>query len=174
MSHMNVLTLIKGQHKILKESIEVLKQESASSDEKQTHLNKFISLLKMHSEAEEETLYDVMMDLEPASIKVLEAEEEHNVAKSLMMELENMSFQTQWTPEIAAKAKVLAEVTEHHIDEEEEGFFRLCRQCLTAMELNAIGEEFQQRCVDFQDDEREFTMAQRIQRINQDLGLNPP
>lgn len=171
---MNVLSLIKGQHKILKESIEVLKSDTKSDAEKQKHLKKFITTLKMHSEAEEDTLYDVMMEASAGAMEVYEAEEEHNVAKTLIYELENMSYPTQWNNEIAAKAKVLGEMVEHHIEEEEDEFFKLCRECLTSMELEAIGEEFQQKCVDFQDDEEEFTITQRIQRINQDMGLNPP
>ncbi len=171
---MNVLNLIRGQHKILMESIAVLESPYRSKREKQIHLGKFIHLLKMHTEGEEETLYDVMMEVAPDQKIVFQAEQEHDIAKSLVLELENMSFQTKWGPEIEAKAKVLAEVVEHHIDEEENNFFKVCRNTLTSMELEAIGEEFQQKCVDFQDDELEVSMTERIQRINQDLGLNPP
>lgn len=173
MSTTNVLSLILGQHKSLKESLFVLTSDTKGDIDKQKHLVKFINLLKMHTRAEEATIYEVLMEISPDKRLVLAAEEEHHLANSIVRELESMNYQSDWTAEIEAKAKVLGEIVKLHIDQEEKSFFEVCRQTLTRLELEAIGEEFQLRCMEFDDKEHEITMSERIDRINHDLGLVP-
>ncbi len=144
----NILTLIKQQHEILRESIEVLKSEDAEDAKKQSHLARFIPILKMHSEAEEQTIYPVLREVhdEETEMVTLEAYTEHALAKSLVEELETSGFQYSWTPEIAAKAKVLAELVEHHAEEEEDEFFDMARENLFEIELQSLGAEFLAKC----------------------------
>jgi len=146
----NVLSLIKAQHDSLRESMKVLKEENIVSSAKIKHLERFIKILKMHSEAEENTLYSVMKDLENDEMIILEALEEHRIAKELITDLEDMNYKNNWTNETTAKAKVLAEMVEHHADEEEDEVFSEARRNFTSFELEGLGDEFQRICDDFE------------------------
>lgn len=78
--------------------------------------------LEAHTQAEEEIFYPAMQESEDEDVKetVLEAHEEHRVAKTLLAELSEM------TPEderFCAKMYVLAENVKHHIQEEEQELF---------------------------------------------------
>lgn len=170
----DVLALIKDQHQILKESIEVIKSDDEKESAKQDHLENFISLLKMHSEAEEETLYSVMREIESEHQTVFEADEEHGLAKILVSELEAMNYKEDWNDEVAAKAKVLVEVVEHHIKEEEDEFFKAARENLASVELQAIGDEFLKKCDEFEESDLEIgqVMNQRRQVQENNVALS--
>ena len=146
----DILSMIKDQHDVLRESIQVLKDPEAAVHLKQKHLAQFIPYLKMHSEAEEQTIYSTLKEIDDAQTATIEAYTEHSLAKSLVSELETKDYSRVWTNEIEAKAKVLAELVEHHADEEEEQFFEKARQNLAKIELKALGEEFYLRCQEYQ------------------------
>lgn len=145
----DILTLVKDQHKILKECIKTITSEKAEDEAKHEALIRFIPTLKMHSEAEEQTIYALMTEKaeeEDEEQMVMEAEVEHSLAKSLVEELEEADYKTEWSTEIAAKAKVLAEIVEHHAEEEEDEFFKAVRENLDKSERLEIGLQFQQKC----------------------------
>lgn len=159
--HEDVLTTIKAQHQVLRESIKVLKNEEAAVHLKQRHLARFLPYLKMHSEAEERTIYATLKEIDDAQVATIEAITEHALAKSLVSELEKKDFSSVWDSEIEAKAKVLAELVEHHADEEEEEFFEKARQNLAKIELVAIGQEFRSICKELQAREAEQVQPRR-------------
>jgi hemerythrin-like domain-containing protein len=156
MKNQNILSLIRSQHEVLRKAIKVLKNENIIGSAKIPHLKKFIGILKMHSEAEEKTVYNVLRDIENDEMIVLEALEEHGLAKELIADLEAMDYENNWDNEVTAKAKVLAEIVEHHAKEEEEEIFAAARQNFTSLELEALGEEFQRICDEFRP-ERDVT-----------------
>ena len=146
----NVLDVIKDQHKTLMKSIKILKNENAGTKQKLETLSQFIDLLKMHSEAEEQTLYDLLVDLDDGEMIVRESEEEHNVAKRLIAELEGVHFTENWSPAIEAKAKVLAEIVELHANEEELRTFKCAKENFSKEELESMGEQFLSICEGFE------------------------
>jgi hemerythrin-like domain-containing protein len=146
----NVLNIIKDQHKILKQSIAVLKSEKADVHKKIENLEKFIDLLKMHSEAEEQTLYEQLGELEEGKMIICESEEEHSIAKKIVDELESANYKNSWNVQVEAKAKVLAEMVEHHAEEEEKETFAVARKNFTSFELEAMGEQFLSICEGFE------------------------
>ena len=110
--------------------------------------------LKVHTQIEEEIFY-------PASREALSSEQEemvdeavveHAAAKTLIAEIEAMEVGEEL---FDAKVKVLQEMIEHHVGEEEEDYFPACRK--TDMDLEAIGMQMAQR--------KEELMAQ-ITRVN--------
>lgn len=146
----NVLDIIKDQHKTLKKSIKVLKNENAASREKLESLSQFIDLLKMHSEAEEQTLYDLLVDMDSVEMIIRESEEEHNIAKRLMTEIEAAHYKENWNAALEAKAKVLAEIVELHADEEENRTFKCAKENFSKDELESMGEQFLGICEGFE------------------------
>ena len=84
-------------------------------------------------------MYPQIRELVPdISDDILESYEEHHVADLLCMELATMSPDDE---RFDAKTKVLIESVEHHIEEEETGWFPTVREALGRKELQALGED---------------------------------
>jgi len=79
-------------------------------------INTIVTELAVHATAEEKHLYPVMAD-DP---KTIEAIEEHHALKLIMAEVADMKGDE---PNIEGKVKVLGEMVEHHIKEEEQDLF---------------------------------------------------
>lgn len=84
--------------------------------------------LEIHAKVEEELIYPAFASVvedEESSDLVEEAKEEHNVVKTLLEELSDL------TPEdeaFDAKMAVLSENVEHHVEEEEKEIFALWKK----------------------------------------------
>lgn len=93
--------------------------------------------LAIHAEIEEQLFYPLLrrrvLDLEE---DVLEALEEHHVAKTTLMELQKMSTEDE---RFEAKLTVLREYVMHHVKEEEENLFPALRKALDKNELEDLG-----------------------------------
>lgn len=141
----DILTLIKSHHDIMRESLPTLKNAEAPREEKREELFVFLETLKMHAKSEQETLYACLEEVEDLRISALEAREEHDIADRLTTEIEAMDYQENWSDDIDAKAKVLAELVEHHINEEEDELFQDTRENFTHEELQAMAVEYNER-----------------------------
>jgi hemerythrin-like domain-containing protein len=76
---------------------------------------------------------------------VLEGYEEHDVVNILMGELEVLPVDDEtW----GAKASVMTENIEHHIEEEEGDMFKKARQVLSENELEELGRVMEARKVE--------------------------
>lgn len=129
----SLVEAIKRDHVDLKKFIEVLKDEEADHAEKKEAYDPFMKLLDSHAEAEEKALYTVCLKEEELSDHGHEGFVEHDIARELMQSIARTRRSEVWM----AKVKVLAEVVEHHIEEEENEF-------LPEVEEN-IGQEEQQK-----------------------------
>ena len=84
----SIVDLILIDHKVLKDCIKKLKDETVDKAEKLTVGRTFIETLAAHAEAEEECLYDKVKNMEDMRRSVLEGYEEHGIAKEKMHEIE--------------------------------------------------------------------------------------
>ncbi len=98
----------------------------------------------MHEVIEEEIFYPALREHPKAKDIVLEAYEEHDVVTRLMSELDGMEPTDEM---FGAKATVMAENIEHHIEEEEGEMFPQARQVFDRDELVELGERMAQRKV---------------------------
>ena len=100
-------------------------------------------LLKQHTNAEEELFYPAFR--EAAKTKedrklFHEAREEHHIVDLVLPEVRAARHE----PEVfAARAKVLKELVEHHIEEEHDDLFPRARRLLSSAELHALGTQLQ-------------------------------
>lgn len=94
--------------------------------------------LSIHAAIEEQLLYP-RARLEGGELEemVLEALEEHHVAKELLAELEKLAPDNE---RFAAKTEVLIESVRHHVKEEEGNFFPKVRRAIPTGELVELGE----------------------------------
>jgi hypothetical protein len=132
---MDAFELLKADHKKVAELFDLL--ETASGKRKLDVFKRIKSELEVHTHIEETIFYPALEKPEQTHDLTLEAYEEHNVVKTLLAEL---SGATSATDEWQAKAKVLRENVEHHVDEEENELFDKADDALTDEEIEALGE----------------------------------
>ena len=97
--------------------------------------------LTLHTQIEEKIVYPAFKERAKGSDQkdeVLEAYEEHAVAKRLIKELEKMEPTEE---SYKAKLQVLMEAVEHHADEEEKEMFPMMREVFKPAELEAMGDK---------------------------------
>lgn len=137
--HHDVLQMIMDDHKPLKRLIAVLKNQDLSLSARRSAFNEFAPLLTIHAKAEESTLY-VHMKKQDGSMRTdgLEGEVEHFLADLMVEETKKTVDKDVWT----AKAKVLAELVEHHIAEEEVEMFPEIKKKVEMLDLVRLGEEY--------------------------------
>jgi hypothetical protein len=98
--------------------------------------------LLVHEAIEEEIFYPELKSHPKAKDLVLEGFQEHHVVDLLMGELESLPVDDEtW----GAKALVMKENIEHHIEEEEGDMFKTARRVFDQAELDELGERMAAR-----------------------------
>jgi hypothetical protein len=114
----SIVAVITRDHEDLRSMIEILKNESHDLTKKKKIYRQFSELLKSHSACEEKAVYEMALKFKDLKMGTFEAYEEHACAKTLMQKLAKTTHKDQWL----GRVKVLAEMVEHHIIEEESGY----------------------------------------------------
>lgn len=134
---MDAFTLLKNDHKTvaaLFEKIEPTTERAVKTREEA--FGKLKIELDVHAHIEEKILYPALKKEAETRDITFEGLEEHHVIKLLLAELAGMAVDSEeWT----AKAKVLQENVEHHVEEEETNMFKLAREILTKEEIEDLG-----------------------------------
>jgi hypothetical protein len=140
---MDAIALLKQDHDKVKGLLEDLEKTTERGVKARTEL--FATLkgeMIVHETIEEEIFYPELKNHPKAKDIVLEGFEEHHVVDLLMGELEALSVDDEsW----GAKALVMKENIEHHIEEEEGEMFKTARQVFDRDELLDLGERMQAR-----------------------------
>ena len=140
---MDAIKLLKVDHDKVKGLLDEL--ESTTERGVKTRSELFATIkgeLTLHEIVEEEIFYPELKAHPKAKDIVLEGYEEHHVVDTLMKELEELDVNDQtW----GAKAVVMKENIEHHIEEEEGEMFRQARQVFDAAELEDLGQRMEAR-----------------------------
>ncbi|SET49307.1 hemerythrin domain-containing protein [Stigmatella erecta] len=136
---MDAIALLKADHK----TVETLfrKFEKAGDNAKKLKrklVDQIIRELAVHAVIEEQVFYPAVRakagKLEP---QVLEALEEHHVAKWLLSELDSLPPEAE---RFDAKVSVLMESIRHHVKEEEEELFPQVRKAFSPRELRDMAD----------------------------------
>jgi predicted DNA-binding protein len=140
---MNAITLLEADHAKVKRLLTEL--DSTTERGIKTRAELFATIkgeLTLHEIVEEEIFYPALKAHPKAKDIVLEGYQEHHVVDLLMSELESLDVSDEtW----GAKATVMKENIEHHIEEEEGEMFRQARQVLDAAELDDLGARMEAR-----------------------------
>jgi hemerythrin superfamily protein len=140
---MDALTLLKTDHDKVKGLLSELEATTERGVKTRTELfEKIKTELTVHEIIEEEIFYPTLKQHPKAKDIVLEAYEEHDVVNILMGELSALPVDDEtW----GAKAKVMKENIEHHIEEEEGEMFQKSRQVFDRQELEELGKAMEAR-----------------------------
>jgi len=142
---MDAITLLKTDHDKVKQLLGEL--ESTTERGVKTRTELFATIkgeLTVHEIIEEEIFYPELKAHPKAKDIVLEGFEEHHVVDLLMSELEALPVEDEtW----GAKALVMKENIEHHIEEEEGEMFKTARSVFDRAELDDLGRRMEERRV---------------------------
>ncbi len=140
---MVAIALLKDDHDKVKKLLEELESTTERGVKRREEL--FLTIkreLTVHEIIEEEIFYPTLKQHPKAKDIVLEGYEEHHVVDVLMAELEGLDVTDEaW----GAKALVMKENIEHHIEEEEGEMFKQARQVFEASELEELGAQMEAR-----------------------------
>jgi len=140
---MDAIAMLKADHDKVKSLLTELEGTTERGEKTRAELFSTIKgELTVHEIIEEEIFYPALKSHPKAKDIVLEGYEEHHVVDLLMGELENLDVTDEtW----GAKAVVMKENVEHHIEEEEGEMFKQARQVFDAKELEELGSQMAER-----------------------------
>jgi len=134
---LDAIALLKADHDKVKKLLSEL--ETTTERGVKTRAELFSTIkgeLTVHEIIEEEIFYPELKAHPKAKDIVLEGFQEHHVVDLLMKELEELDVTDEtW----GAKAKVMQENIEHHIEEEEGEMFKTARSVFDKAELDDLG-----------------------------------
>jgi hemerythrin-like domain-containing protein len=142
---MDAIALLKADHDKMRKLLTEL--ESTTERGVKTRTELFATIkgeLTVHEVIEEEIFYPELKAHPKAKDIVLEGYEEHHVVDLVMAELENLAVDDEsW----GAKALVMKENVEHHMEEEDGEMFKQARSVFDKAELDDLGTRMEQRKV---------------------------
>ncbi|OJH35666.1 hemerythrin domain-containing protein [Cystobacter ferrugineus] len=137
---MDAIELLTQQHREVEELFE--KFEKAGEGKEELLMDLFVRIadnLAAHATIEEKLFYPSVY-VGPTADKLQEAVEEHLAAKRVIADLLDMDPSDE---QFRAKVKVLQELVEHHVEEEEKELFKQVKKLLTKEELTVMGEQLE-------------------------------
>ena len=141
---MNAIDLLLEDHKRVKAILSQLSDSTERAVKKRTELlNKLEMEITLHTRLEEEILYPVFKKAggKEQAVMYHEAKEEHRTVDSLVLpDLKNTAPDSL---EFSGRAKVVKELLEHHIEEEETEMFPQARKLLGKKVLDELGEQME-------------------------------
>jgi len=137
-SRKSVIDVLKQDHKKVKKLFATFEQSKNS--EKQKLLTEIIEELMIHSTVEKELVYPLLEEEEEEQGMVAEALEEHHVVEFLLSELSEMEADDEAA---ITKVKVLSELVQHHIEEEESEILPMLKD--SGEDLNGLAQQVLER-----------------------------
>ncbi len=134
----DIIDLIKEDHKCLKDLIKIMKSDDATFAEKKAAFKRFVPIVTAHAKPEGATWYAVMKRDAKLKGEGLEGDVEHELVDQLCAELKRTTGKDLFM----AKLKVLGEFLEHHIEEEEEDMLPDYKKNSTAAERAKLGAKY--------------------------------
>jgi hemerythrin superfamily protein len=136
---MDAIALLKADHKTVETLFRKFEQASRHAKKFRRRLvDQMVRELAIHAVIEEQVFYPAVRNkAEALGDRVLQALEEHHVAKWLLKELENLPPDAE---RFEAKVKVLMENVRTHVAEEEGDLFSRVRKAFSPRELKEMAQ----------------------------------
>jgi hypothetical protein len=135
---MDAFELLNDDHKKVAQLFDKL--EAASGKAKLNLFEEIKGELELHTHIEETIFYPALEKPRETHDLTLEAYEEHKMVKRLLSELTGA---TSANEEWEAKATVLRENVEHHVDEEENELFDKANDALSDEQIESLGDQME-------------------------------
>jgi hemerythrin superfamily protein len=136
----DILDTLQMEH----DEVQELLQQLTGSDngrEQKALVAKVKQALVPHTKAEEKVVYDAVLALKGKDAKIdgNEGYLEHSLASETLKKLDNL---TANTPEFKATAKVLKELVDHHIQEEERNIWSQVKENFSGEQRERMNRDF--------------------------------
>jgi hemerythrin superfamily protein len=137
----DAIALLKADHRTVERLFGQF-EKTRSAERKQAIARQICAELRVHTAIEEEIFYPTFLGATEEQDIHHEAEVEHNAAKQLIAEIEELKADDEYYD---AKVTVLSEMIKHHVKEEEQrnGMFAKARQ--SDMDLVELGRQLKAR-----------------------------
>nr|WP_319269774.1 hemerythrin domain-containing protein [uncultured Draconibacterium sp.] len=133
MKEITITNALTDHHNEMRELIKEIKKDSSKYILLKKHLD-------IHHELEEDLLLSLLNNNKDVNAESLESQEEHYVLNMLLLDLADFPKDN---PRWMIKFKVMVEIIEHHLSEEEEDLFPEAQEHLPSAQQKELGEEFQ-------------------------------
>lgn len=143
---MNAIELLKTDHETVKTLLSKLMNTSDRAIKTRADLlDKIRNEVSIHTTIEEEIFYPAFQQAgnKDEAKMVAEAKEEHRAVESLV--LPDLFKTDPGSIEFAGRMKVLKELLEHHMDEEEQEMFKDAKKLLSSEQLKTLGQQMDER-----------------------------
>lgn len=157
---MNAIDLLKADHEKVKAILTQLSESTERALKKRTELLAKLEMeISIHTRLEEEILYPAFKEADgkEQDIMYFEAKEEHRTVDSLV--LPDLKMTDPGTPEFAGRVKVVKELLEHHIEEEETEMFPQAKKLLGKAKLDELGAQMEAMKASYKKDMAAGNMA---------------
>jgi len=140
---MEITKALHSDHMELKRLLRTI-TGSEDAEEVTAAFEEFATLLKKHARAEEKVVYEKLVGQEDAEVQQdgYEGYTEHMLADTLLAKLKEGA--DPLGPEWQAEAKVMQEILEHHIEEEEDTIFSDVREGFEMDQRREMGAQFEE------------------------------
>ena len=137
----NAITMLKADHAVVKRLLRELNATTErATKERERLVSEIERELKTHAQVEEEVFYPAFKAATEKTDAVdmfYEAAEEHHLVDMVLPALKSANPKSH---EFEAKAKVLKDLIEHHVREEEQEMFAKARQVFSDEQLRELGD----------------------------------
>jgi len=144
---MDAIQLLKADHKKVRELLDDLAGTTArGAKTRATLLGKITTELEVHTKIEDEIFYPAFKEAGEKngdSQMVFEAYEEHRAVGDLV--LPDLNKTPPGSEQFSGRAKVLKELVEHHIEEEEGDMFPRAKALMSKEQLKTLGDKLAMR-----------------------------
>ena len=136
----DILDTLQSEHDEVRDLLGKLVR-SENGREQNSLLAKIKAALVPHTKAEEKVVYDAVLALKgtPAKVDGNEGYIEHGLASETLKKLDKL---TANTPEFRAAAKVLKELVDHHVEEEERNIWSRVRENFSDEQRTRMNRDF--------------------------------
>ena len=143
---MNALDLLKQDHETVRELLDRLEKTTERAVKSRAEMLQKLQLeLQIHTALEEEIFYPAYTQAggKEEAVMAAEAKEEHRTVDSLV--LPDLMNTDPGSIPFTGRLKVLKELLEHHIEEEEEELFPQAQKLLDKTRLDELGQAMKSR-----------------------------
>lgn len=135
---------LKDDHLKLRKYLRTLSSESEDHTDKVEAFADLVPVLKGHSLAEERVVYSYMKEIEDLHEMAMAGQEEHRLIEMLVERIQRTDSDDKWN----ARAKVLADLLLHHLEDEEDRVFPALAKTLSRARSQEMAEVYQKAYVE--------------------------
>jgi hemerythrin superfamily protein len=139
---MDIFEVLTSDHEKVKKILEQMQQTSSRASGRREKLVQSLSVNFLpHAYAEEQYFYQILLDETSEQEDIYSALEEHRAAKMVLADLTDAAADD---PRWMARLRVLKELVEHHIEEEESQIFDIAREVIDEDRSNEVAKRFKE------------------------------